>query len=341
MLLHNRTLSDLADMICGGTGSFFGSSARDEPHLFPYRSSSVLTEFFQNCDLDFRHDGSTRKSWVQTVLEKLHAAPSSNPHLPSDPLVRVIEELMDPTDFGKRGLDRSAALVELNKSIGRDGLQAYFDGAGRCYLRNLGTKTTSAGSRRATRAWTAEELTRRSAFEAYLSTASEDDFIEQVLVPLFQQLGFIRISVAGHKDKALEYGKDIWMKYQLPTSHFIYFGVQAKIGKLDASGRPLASNNNIAEIINQVHMALQHPIWDPETNLKCLLDHVFIVAAGEITKQAKNLVGDKLDQESRRHIIFMDKSDILDLALSTNLRLPASEAAADSSSNVDDDDIPF
>jgi hypothetical protein len=62
----------------------------------------------------------------------------------------------------------------------------------------------------------------------YLDTASEDELIEEVLLPLFRQLGFHRITAAGHKDKALEYGKDIWMRYTLPTQHVLYFGIQAK-----------------------------------------------------------------------------------------------------------------
>ena len=76
---------------------------------------------------------------------------------------------------------------------------------------------------------------------SYLEQASEDELIEEVLLPLFRQLGFHRITAAGHKDKALEYGKDIWMKYTLPTQHTSYFGIQAKKGKLDAPGRKRAT----------------------------------------------------------------------------------------------------
>jgi hypothetical protein len=31
--------------------------------------------------------------------------------------------------------------------------------------------------------------------------------------------GFHRITTAGHRDKALEYGKDVWMRYTLPMQH--------------------------------------------------------------------------------------------------------------------------
>jgi hypothetical protein len=68
----------------------------------------------------------------------------------------------------------------------------------------------------------------------YLDTRSEDELIEEVLLPLFRQLGFHRITAAGHKDKAFEYGKNIWMRYTLPTEHRLDFGIQVKKGKLDA-----------------------------------------------------------------------------------------------------------
>jgi len=313
--LTKRTLTDLAEMICGSAGG----AAFDRQH-FPYRSSTYLTEFFANCDMNFVHDGTTRKWWVLGVLEKLNVSPASNPQLPSDGLVRVIQELLDAGEFERSKFDRSAALQALNVAVARDGLQAYFDAGGRCYVRNIGTQATSAGMQLPKRTWTAEELARRAELSSYLDEATEDDFIQRVLVPIFSQMGFIRISVAGHKDKALEYGKDLWMKFQLPTSHFIYFGIQAKRGKLDAAGR--SKGENIAEVVNQLRMMLSHPVWDPETNKKHLLDHVFIACAGEITKQAKAWLGEHLDQESRRHILFLDREDLLTLAVGINVPLP-------------------
>ena len=144
-----------------------------------------------------------------------------------------------------------------------------------------------------------------------------------MLLPLFRQLGFHRITAAGHKDKALEYGKDIWMRYTLPTQHVLYFGIQAKKGKLDASGVTKAGNANIAEIHNQALMMLAHEIFDPETNKRVLVDHAFIVAGGEITKAARNWLGNALDAPKRSQIMFMDRDDILNLYVVTNLPLPA------------------
>lgn len=94
------------------------------------------------------------------------------------------------------------------------------------------------------RPFTAAEVQRRADLAAYLKKCSEDQLIEEVLLPLFRQLGFQQVTAAGHKDKALEYGKDIWMRYTLPTRHFLYFGIQVKRGKLDAAGMTRAGNAN-------------------------------------------------------------------------------------------------
>ena len=94
------------------------------------------------------------------------------------------------------------------------------------------------------------------------------------------------------------------MRYQLPTQHYLYFGIQAKKGKLDASGVTKGTNVNVAEIYNQVLMMLAHEIFDPETNRKVLVDHAFIVAGGEITKAARQLLGGQArrDQAQPDHV---------------------------------------
>ncbi|MFB6612767.1 hypothetical protein ACFCV9_00845 [Streptomyces sp. NPDC056367] len=115
-------------------------------------------------------------------------------------------------------------------------------------------------------------MQRRSALAAFLDTCSEDELIEQVLLPMFRQQGFHRITAAGHRDKALEYGKDIWMRCTLPTRHFLYFGIQVKRGKLDAMGKSRTGNANVAEIRQQALMMLAHEIFDPETNRRGLPD---------------------------------------------------------------------
>lgn len=259
--------------------------------------------------------------WTEAVLTELNNGPCARPDLPADTIVRVVQELMDPVTFRRTDLDFGKALVALNDTLSREKLEAYVDGAGQCHLRS--SSGTSATVDVRARAFTQRDREVRSRWEARLDGLSEDEFTLNVLVPLFQSLGYQRISVAGHTDKQLEFGKDLWMKLRLPTSHFIYFGIQVKKGKLDSAGKTKPGNENITEALNQVRMALQDPVTDTEVNRHVLVDHVYLIASGEITKAARRLLLEKLNNEQRRHLIFMDRSELLDLLVLTNLELPA------------------
>ena len=234
------------------------------------------------------------------------------------------------------GLERWGCLMQRLRA--RD-FEAFYATDKQCYLRHVATDTIATTSSNPHRPFSTAELQRREQLLAYLDSAAEDALIEEILVPLFRQLGFHRVTVAGHKDKALEYGKDLWMKFTLPTQHVIYFGIQAKKGKLDASGVSGATNANIAEIHNQANMMLGHEIFDPDVGRRVLVDHAFIVAGGEITKAAKNWLGNKLDATKRSQIMFMDRDDILNLFVITNLPLPSE--AVSQPLPTDEDDPPF
>ncbi len=329
--IKKKTLNEIADMICGNFDQ--------EKSFFVYRSSSYLTEFFEDCELDgYVHDGSTRKWWVVGILEDILSMPATNHHLLSDGFISVIRELMDKADAVNEESDRSNALTQLNISLNREGFEAFYDEGNVCQIRNTETNTSSIGISSPQRAWTAEERKTRGDLEAYLDNASEDEITEELLLPLFRQLGFQRITASGYKDKVLEYGKDIWMKFRLPTLHNLYFGIQVKKGKLDAAGK--SKSTNVAEIHAQLQMMLGHMIFDPETNKKSLVDHAIIIAGGEITRQAKNWLGERLNASQRSQILFMDRNDILDLVLTHKIPLP-NDLVQNPENSVFGDDIPF
>ena len=314
MKFRRRTVMQLADLICG--------NFPEGETLFVYRSSKYLTEFFSDIETDYTHNGGTRQYWVADRLEEILAEPWPNANTPPQTFARAIERLMDPSDAIHEDEQRHGALAQLNTSLAREGFEAFYATDKKCYLRHIATNTVSAPSPNPHRPFSAAELERRDQLLAYLEICSEDELIEEVLLPLFRQLGFHRITAAGHKDKALEYGKDVWMRYTLPTQHVLYFGIQAKKGKLDSSGVTKAGKINVAEIHNQVLMMLGHEIFDPEIGKRVLVDHAFIVAGGEITKAARNWLGNKLDASKRSQILFMDRNDILNLFVVTNLPLP-------------------
>lgn len=333
MKWKNRNLRELADLICG-------NSDLSKPNYFHYRSSSYLTEFFEDCDLEFVHDGSTRWSWVASRLEEVLAYPHPGPSVPPEAFIRIIRALLDKSEAQEGDPDRSKALAVLNVVLAREGWEAFFDEHGIAQLRHIATNTIAQVAN-PHRPMTPAELERKEQLIAYLDKCSEDELIEEVLLPLFRQLGFHRITAAGHKDKALEYGKDVWMKFTLPTLNVLYFGLQAKKGKLDSAGVSRDGSANIAEIHNQVNMMLGHEIFDPELNRRVLVDHAFIVAGGEITKQARNWIGNKLDATKRSQIMFMDRDDILNLFIVTNLPLPKGALPQVEEFDPFDEDIPF
>ena len=321
----------------------------DAPH-FPYRSSGQITNFVKRCGFQFVHDGSTRWRWTQERLTELNLGVTQSIDLPSDDLSRVITELFDPDDFedhnevkqrqqGTIAFEDIAsvedALKALNKLIARYGLVASLNESGLCYVRCTGSGISTATLSQRTRPLSHEELEQRQKLARFLDTASEDDFIEKVLVPLFQRLGFQRVSPTGHKEKLLEFGKDLWMKYQLPTSHWLYFCAQVKKDKIDSNNS--SGTKNVSSVLNQARMAIDHPIFDPEANRKVLLDHLFLISAGEITKAARTWLGEQLDAGQRRHIIFMDRDEFLN----QSARILIDLRIAEPTRPITEDDIPF
>lgn len=326
MKFKPRNLRAIAECITG------------DNQCFPYRSSNYITQFFEECDLDYVHNGSTRWAWTAEKIEELLQEPQPKAYALPEKFVQVLRILMMIEDANPEDPNRLKALGELNKPLSREGYEAFYGEDNVLYIRHIGTKTLSIANN-PHRPFTTQELKRRSLLLQFLDSCSEDELIEEVLLPLFRQLGFHRISSAGHKDKALEYGKDIWMRFTLPTQHVLYFGIQVKKGKLDASGISKSSNSNVAEIYNQVLMMLGHEIFDPETSKKVLVDHGLIIAGGEITKQARNWLGGKLDASKRSQIMFMDREDILNLYTVNNIPLP--KGIISTTIHDINDDIPF
>jgi hypothetical protein len=106
MKIKASILGQIALMICGD----FPDS------VFPYRSSSYLTQFFKDIDLDYTHDGSTRRWWVQNVLEIQNNLPEISPNLPSLGIKNIIENLLNPIYFIPK---QSTTQFNQNKAINK------------------------------------------------------------------------------------------------------------------------------------------------------------------------------------------------------------------------------
>ena len=195
MEFKQRTLMQIANMICG-------NFQEGEASYFRYRSSSYLTEFFQDCDTDYVHDGTTRNYWVAETLKEILAGPQPTANVPPETFARVVRTLMDQGDAHNEASERPKALEMLNSALTREGFEAFYAEDKQCYLRHLKTNTIAAPGPNPHRPFSAAELKRKDQLVAFLEQVSEDELIEEVLLPLFRQLGFHRITAAGHKDSA-------------------------------------------------------------------------------------------------------------------------------------------
>jgi hypothetical protein len=333
MRLSEYVLESLGKMLVG-----------DARH-FPRRSSYYITKFFESCGFPFVHSNQTRWRWAHERLVELNAGSCRSSELPSDDLCRVISRLFDPDDFARANeghdpnsetmpADVNEALDAFNSVVKRHGIVACLDSVGRCYIKSTGTGISSEEYLQQARPLSAGEIAQRDKLARFLDNVSEDEFIEKVLVPLFQRLQFRRVSPTGHKDKSLEFGKDLWMKFQLPTGHWLYFCAQVKKDKIDSNNA--SGQKNVSNIVSQARMAFDHPIFDPEENRKVLLDHLFIISAGEITKAAKHWLIEQLDNSQRRQIIFMDRAELLDHSARILIDLKIAEPASGAASSLDD-----
>ncbi len=114
-----------------------------------------------------------------------------------------------------------------------------------------------------------DEAKKRENLAVFSDECTEDELIEVVLLPMFRKLGYHRITSAGHAEKSLEYGEDIWMRYTLPTTHIICFGLQAKKEKIDSSSAVKGGNANAATLHNHALMMLGHGVFDTKLVSVC------------------------------------------------------------------------
>lgn len=140
MKFRRRNSEALADLVCGNVGPVDPGPGQ-EPKYFEYLSSSYITEFFQDMDTNYVHDGSTRHRWIADVIDEMLAEPHEGPAHPPDVFCRLIDHLMSPAATHNEGADCLNALRQLNEVLNREGFEAFYGDDRHCYLRHIGTDT--------------------------------------------------------------------------------------------------------------------------------------------------------------------------------------------------------
>jgi hypothetical protein len=160
MQFKPRNIRAIAEMVIG-----------DDSH-FPHRSSSYITRLFEECDLDFVRDGSTRWAWTSERLVELLADPQPAANtLPSRFMV-VLRTLMDKRDASDDDPDRSLALQALNAPLKREGFEAYYGEDNVLHVRHIATRTVSQPTN-PHRPLSHAEVKRRELLIAYLDACSD------------------------------------------------------------------------------------------------------------------------------------------------------------------------
>ncbi|MCO0597261.1 toll/interleukin-1 receptor domain-containing protein [Peribacillus butanolivorans] len=120
MRFNSSALGNFASMICG-----------DFPfNHFPYRTSAKLTSFFHYLNLDYSHDGSTRKYWVESVLSDLNNNGDKDSPLPYKSIETVLMSLLHPENFlFVDGVNREQAIQDVNSILSIYNLEAREQGA--------------------------------------------------------------------------------------------------------------------------------------------------------------------------------------------------------------------
>jgi len=126
MEFKQRSLMQLAQLICGNDDA--------NKTFFRNRSSSYLTEFFEDCDTEYVHDGSTRDRWVAEVLKAILAEPHHNANTPPETFSRVIRTLMDQGDAVNENPERKGALKALAAALAREGFESFYADDKQCYV---------------------------------------------------------------------------------------------------------------------------------------------------------------------------------------------------------------
>ncbi|HLU09866.1 MAG TPA: hypothetical protein VK003_09385, partial [Oceanobacillus sp.] len=125
-----------------------------------------------------------------------------------------------------------------------------------------------------------------------LNSLSEQQFREEVLIPLLKRMGFENVRLHHGPE---EYGKDITYRQPSPLGA-TYYAVVAKVGDImgRSSGKP---TNLLMTIKEQVQQAFSMPITDVTNDQgnKVAVNQVVVWTTGRISGNAESQIADGLD----------------------------------------------
>jgi hypothetical protein len=139
---------------------------------------------------------------------------------------------------------------------------------------------------------------------------SEDDFIANILKPLFDALGYEGVTVLHHTGTP-EHGKDIVFYERDRLGGFTFYAVVACAGKVHAKSSKAQTHDpgHYAKMLDQIEKCFALPYSDPNLKGNLYVDKVIVACSDSIADEALQLFRAWEDKE-RRRLIFLDSSRI-------------------------------
>lgn len=143
---------------------------------------------------------------------------------------------------------------------------------------------------------------------ARLSDMQEDEFRREVLLPLFQAMGFLDV-VLQHGG-ILEQGKDFVMWKRDDLRERVNYAVVAKSGVI--SGQAIG-RSSAAEVFFQVKQCFGRPFQDATTLEDQVVNRCIVVCSREVKKEAQHSIRSVLGPELAPHVDFIFGDKLWDL----------------------------
>ena len=134
-----------------------------------------------------------------------------------------------------------------------------------------------------------------------LDAMSEDLFIDRVLLPLIERMGFQRVRKVSYHGRN-EFGSDILpFRYSNPLGTLEYYALQAKAVSIHGTS---SKSGNAGELISQANQAFNVAFVDDLDNERKRIDKFIIATSKAITPDARHVIESAF--EGNRQVVFLD-----------------------------------
>lgn len=148
---------------------------------------------------------------------------------------------------------------------------------------------------------------KRQVLEEYTTSRTEVEFMKEVLTPLFESMGFDKISF---NHGANEYGKDYIFSKRNEFKNIEYYACVVKRGDIQNSGK---AKNTLEEVERQVGQCFRNQI-ELLGGPRILPSKVIIVCSGRISHGAKQQIKDSLPSNyNPSHINYISSEELIPL----------------------------